>query len=72
MVELVYTQDLKFCDRKVMWVRFPPRAHVAKNPKQLGFFVTCADRSYVLLAGKISEVGPRKFQFDETGIIHGH
>lgn len=26
MAKLVYATDLKFVDRKVMWVRFPPRA----------------------------------------------
>ena len=26
--EMVATRDLKFLDRKVVWVRVPPRAHV--------------------------------------------
>ena len=26
VAKLVYAQDLKFCCRKAVWVRFPPRA----------------------------------------------
>src|SRR3989338_10144856 len=30
VVKLVYTQDLKFCSRKAVWVRVPPRAPFRK------------------------------------------
>ena len=41
---MVYTQDLKFCGRKAMWVRSPPRAparkfHVRGNVDVLKFFI---------------------------------